>query len=477
MLSKAHYIDLVDGKFAQTSLQDLKALFRSLSSSDGAEHLVLHFHGGLVSRRSAHAKAEKHLLDTYRKGHAYPVFVVWNSDVITTISASLGQIAKDPIFHRLLKRLLQLLAGKLAARAGGRGGALQPVSLRTMPTTNETLFAWASEQEAAYGPPRAGLTRAEQDLIEKELQTDRILIAEEQKIVGAGVGGARGRRDARGAPSKCLAHSVVDEVKAAHPAGPGRRGAVTAALVLAKHGVEVAVAVIKRMRVGRDHGLYDTIVEESARRLFVDSIGAVVWSAMKQDTKDAFADSRRGGTALVREIKGWWKPGRRVTLIGHSTGAVYIGEFLAEWDRLMPEDARADVVLLAPACTFGFLYDRLATFRRRARHVRVFGLQDGLERGYWEVPGYHGSLLYIVSGLFEPDEVDMPIVGMQRFHSGKAPFDIPRIMAVRNTLLDSTVWSVTDGAAPGLASGAREHGGFEDKLTKASLEYLLKNGL
>ncbi len=477
MLPKKHYIDLVDGKFCKTSLQDLKALFQSLSTSAAADHLVLHFHGGLVSRTAAHKNAQQHLLDTYRNGNTYPVFVIWNSDVITAISKNLGQIAKDPIFHRLLKRLLQLLVSKLAAKPGARGAAIEPVSLRRMPVTNEKLAQWTAAQPAAQGRTRRKLTKDDLKWIEKELQSDPILIGEEQKIVGRLPAGARGRAAPKGPKSKCLSNAIVQEIQDTHAVEPGARGVVTAALVIAKHGLEVAIEVMKRMGAGRDHGLYNTIVEEIARKLFVDSVGAVIWSTMKQDTADAFATSQRGGAALVRQIKAWWKPERRVTLIGHSTGALYIGEFLAEWDRQMPTAAKADVVFLAPACTFEYLNKRLATFRRRAAHVRLFGLGDDIESGYWEVPGYYGSLLYIVSGLFEPDEVDIPIVGMQRFHSGKAPFNTSTIAAVRNNLIDSTVWSKTRNAQPGHGCAAEEHGGFEDDLTKGSLEYLLKHGL
>jgi hypothetical protein len=175
-------------------------------------------------------------------------------------------------------------------------------------------------------------------------------------------------------------------------------------------------------------------------------------------------------------LKEAWRPGQRVTLIGHSTGAIYIGEFLKHADGILPPTAKFDVVFLAPACTFGFADGRLDVFKRRVANIRSFGLRDAIERGYWEVPVlYRGSLLYLVSGLFE-DAVDEPVVGMQRYFDPDGPYDAAAVRRVREYLAGKTVWS-EDVAQVGRKSTAREHGGFdEDAATLESIGHILEHG-
>jgi hypothetical protein len=267
----------------------------------------------------------------------------------------------------------------------------------------------------------------------------------------------------------------VEEI-AAEEAPGGDRG--LGLLTVARYAGQVLLAVLRRYAAGRQHGLYTTVVEEVLRLLYVDSLAGVAWKLMKQDTADAFGGdgALHGGTAFLRGLAAWWKPGRRLTLVGHSTGAIYIGNLLRHADRVLPAEAKLDVIFLAPACTFAFLRECLPLFQRRVEHLRMFALTDEVERGYWEVPAlYHGSLLYLVSGLCE-EEVDMPIVGMQRYHGAAGPYDRPEVREVAAYLKDGCVW----GAAPqpaGRASSALRHGAFDDDpLTRQSLQHILLHG-
>jgi hypothetical protein len=93
-VSKNHLIDLVDGKFSGTTLADLAALFDNLAKAPTGKNLVVHFHGGLVSRADGTRAAER-LLPVYEKATAYPVFFIWNSDVCTApdaVSKSVSRI-------------------------------------------------------------------------------------------------------------------------------------------------------------------------------------------------------------------------------------------------------------------------------------------------------------------------------------------------------------------------------------------------
>lgn len=99
-LSKDHYLDLNNGEFDRTSKVDLDHLFQKLAD-DKAEKLVVHFHGGNVSRDEGMAIAGR-LADAYRDAGAYPVFFVWNS--------SIAEILSDTR-EKLFRPLTQQLAG------------------------------------------------------------------------------------------------------------------------------------------------------------------------------------------------------------------------------------------------------------------------------------------------------------------------------------------------------------------------------
>ena len=99
MLSKLHQVDIVRGRFRGTGPEDLSVLFARIEGNQ-AERLVVHFHGGLVSRRAAQNEAEHVLLPAYKSAGAYPIFFLWNSDLITAVTANLDAISQEPAFQR-----------------------------------------------------------------------------------------------------------------------------------------------------------------------------------------------------------------------------------------------------------------------------------------------------------------------------------------------------------------------------------------
>lgn len=478
MLDKSHHIDLVDGEFSGTTRTDLATAFDALRASDTPDHLVVHFHGGLVGRQSAHETATEHLQGAIEAGGGYPLFVVWNSDLKTSLTANLLQILQDPVLHRLVKRILQAVLSKYAEKlTGGRGAEddLQLGSLVAIPDDLETVEEYARMQ--TYGKQPEAEHASDERAVRAALEQDAELIAAERQAAGEPDSAARAVGGKR-TPS-IIDAALVTEIRSEHNAAPDgtRAGVVGTAIVLARYGYKIFSAVMKRLLAKRDHGVYTTIVEEIARTIYVDSLGAVVWSTIKNDTRDAFRNPDAGGSALVDEIGAWWQPGRRVTLIGHSTGAIYIGHILQDWVSKLPAEVQADVIFLAPACTFDFMYEYRNAFEAGARKVIVFGLSDGIESGYWEVPLYKGSLLYMVSGLLEPTEVDMPIVGMQRYYQG-GPYSDHELVTVRDALIDEVVWAITGSGAPGgRASDANKHGNFEGDKMLASITALVDAGI
>jgi hypothetical protein len=94
---------------------------------------------------------------------------------------------------------------------------------------------------------------------------------------------------------------------------------------------------------------------------------------------------------------------------------------------------------------------------------------------------YPASLLYFVSAMCEETEVDMPLIGMQRYFTNSSvyPDSDPIIHAVRqfhHSVADTMVWSPQDNG-PGLASEAARHQDFDDGDTKTmgSVSYLIHN--
>ncbi len=257
--------------------------------------------------------------------------------------------------------------------------------------------------------------------------------------------------------------------------------------------IEKATGVVERVTSrfaeGRDHGLYATVVEELLRQFYLYRVGKDIWDHMKQETIDAFGNdaSRYGGTAFLQGLKAYWESGQQphITLVGHSAGAIYICRFLQYADLLLPEDMKFDLVFLAPACTFELFSQTLKNYAQRITGIRVFGMRDELEQADPLVPSvpliYPYSLLYFISGVLE-DVADTPLVGMQRYYFGKAPYNaMPEVVQSLNYLsapgTQRTVWSVVN-AGPGLASNVTTHGGFySDVATLDSLQYIILNRL
>jgi hypothetical protein len=357
-VSGLHYVDVVDGEFRGTTPGDLEEIFQTVETSKQREHLVVHFHGGLVPRRAAEGVAET-LFSDYIAVGGYPVFFYWHSGALEVLANNLGEVGREPVFQRLVRRLAQFLAGKLVETAATRGLQIQIESLKDIPTESEPLLDWTRQRVSAAVHDVEELTPSQRNQIERELQQDPVLV-EESRAVAAGLltpeeieyaiaSRARGGLSVRASRKTLMSPAILKRISGESP-DPGSRGLATA-LAIAKYGVAIAAAVVGRYRQQRDHGLLTTIVEEVARTLYADSIGATVWTLIKADTQRAFGGDpqRHGGTAFVAHLRQWSRPGRRITLVGHSTGAIYIGHLLEHADKVLAADRKFEVVFLAPA--------------------------------------------------------------------------------------------------------------------------------
>lgn len=489
-LSKAHYLSLTNGRFNLTSPSDLAQLFRDLPAADGHDNIVMYFHGGLVDQRNGMATAER-LLDYYSDLDAYFVFFVWEAGLVEVLQHNLREIFGERIFQQLLTRVTQFAQGKLEQSNATRGTRLElpddldiEDELRS-PANGVEPFAVIDPHAL---PATEQLRSVEEQQFRETLETD-FIIEQEAKAIANGIRSeeevANDASATRGGGTRASTHTlmspaVLDDVRAESP-DPAERGLITTARIVTG-GVAVLTRVINRFARRRDHGMYATIVEELLREFYLANAGKLVWDLMKQDTADAFGGDPQihGGTAFLQNLASYVEHGARprITLVGHSTGALYICNLLRNADAILPPNVAFDVVFLAPAVSFKFFAETIRIHGRRVASLRMFGMLDEVERADRLVPlVYPHSLLYLVSGLLE-DEPDTPLIGMKRYFTGVAPYGTPEVLAGYEYLiaeLGRTVWSKTTATEAGLMSSAIKHGDFDNNLeTLESLRHMLK---
>jgi hypothetical protein len=249
---------------------------------------------------------------------------------------------------------------------------------------------------------------------------------------------------------------------------------------LAENAGPVLGRVQQRFRTGRDHGLYCTVVEEVLRAFFLANLGMALWKLIKEDTAEAFGPdpSTYGGTAFLEELRRLCEQRKapRITLIGHSAGAVYVANLLDHAKRRIPR-VRFNLLLLAPASTFAAFARTCDRHKDRIENIRLFGMQDQVECRD-AIPLYPRSLLYLVSGILEAHS-DEPLLGMQRYFVGEQYRGMDTVKRVRRYLDRSgerLVWSVVDGG-PGLSSQCRKHQDFDqEEVTVRSMQHVISSG-
>lgn len=496
-IQQDHVIHLEDGRFASgSSRNELNRILSRALDANPPNGLVLHFHGGLVNEASARGIADR-LAPIYADdGAAYPLFFVWESGVWETIRNNLDDIRKERFFQEVVKKVGEWVLKKLPSDIAVRGAGGGLIDERRLRQEFDAWFSGSStelpEQVADDGTVSGGRSKgsapSERRLAEQiEAALDRDFKAAVEAVYNGLNPKGADQPATRGIGSQASAQSLIspEAADAMFERSPVKTRGLLSWGKVAAFVARVVIACIKRLMSGRGHGVYPTLVEEVLRAAYGDKIGAFIWSSMKTDTADAFkAGEETGGYALLDELHKQSAQGRsfsKITLIGHSTGAIFIGHFLAAAAAQLPGQ-QFDVVFLAPAVTHGDFAKTLAQHRNLIAHFRMFGMRDALERKDQMVKIlYPRSLLYFVSGLLEP-EIDMPLVGMQRYLSEADlfnPADFPQVAAVAQFLdqqPDAKVWSVIS-AAPGTSSHAEAHGDFDnDEVTLESVVHIVGSG-
>ncbi len=491
-----HVIHLRNGVLhAESTRSRIDDMVRDALGSGARRPIVVHFHGGLVKYATGLEGASR-LLPIYQQAGSYPFFFIWESGLLETIRNNLKEVATEKIFQIIWKRVRKIIERKLAQVADGR-------DLGDLPQPTDEFYATEIDDALASGSVAdlmnkdfrqaaqlSELTAAEVQMLELELGYDIELLSAVEAISNA----LRDPHDvetelnSRSATVQASVGTLMDPhslEKIVERPDPAARGIISSARVIQKV-VQIAVKVIARFVKDRDHGLHATIVEEILHALYLGNVGGFIWSNMKKDTADSFGPDPQtfGGSAFIDSIKEQHNADAspRIILIGHSTGAVYISEFIKYADAHLPPHLTFEIIFLAPASTFRLMSETVESYKHRIAGIRMFTMTDENEKKDELVPIlYPHSLLYFVSGVVEP-EIDMPIVGMQRFYDEDdfSQTKFPAVATVREYLRsipDSIVWSVEDSAGPGLKSTSRSHGDFDnDATTLASVSHIIQNG-
>ncbi|MBL8399089.1 MAG: hypothetical protein JNL84_13260 [Candidatus Accumulibacter sp.] len=524
------------GGRADTAPADVDKIVAALAA-DPRQHLVLHFHGGLVSYADGMAKAQRLLVDTpvYSPSATeggYPVFYVWESGAWETIRNNLTELADEPVFRQLLRKLMQYALERLGGQevAGfGVGRSVTPGSIGSREAEVRKAFEvfWAAPSPATipyrgYDPlaqavqARSADAAVDEDEVLADLQAD----TEFQQALATLPDLPAGTRSAFAPGGAAVQRSAFSELAAREFSKSSNTRGLVELYQVAKFLVSVLRAVLRRRAAGRDHGLYATCVEEAVRAFKLAGSGlnewgkALQWNRMKQDTVDAFGPDPdvHAGTALLARLRqaiAEGMPLKRITLVGHSTGAIYIAHWLARSADFLPASLKHDVIYLAPAITYQLFAKTLREHGDRIGHFRMFAMQDSVERDDqvwgsdqdldgakdWRRYIYPSSLLYLVSGILESeldangqprDQADVPLLGMQRYYSTPTTYAQsidPAFACVdeaRNWLAARTnalVWSVASGQTDGLNCAGVDHGAFDsDAMTLASLQHIVCKG-
>lgn len=474
-----------------SSREDVQGIAQRALDAHSKNGIVLFFHGGLVDRSYAVDHIAMRLASRFSDLQTYPIFSVWESGFFESVLNNLGDIRKDKVFQELVKKTSEWVARKSGGVVVTRGGAGEAIDANRMRNDYDRWFngdpgALPVQEVAPVKATFKGATPDEDELvvaIADEIELDPVF---ESTMAGLAVKAQRvPSHRTRGAGIEPRAVDVLvspDALDAMFPpTAHVAKGGITW-LAVARFVAKVVIGVIRRYRNKSDHGAYTTIVEEVLRAAYLDKVGQVIWNQMKKDASvDAFNDPRAVGDIVLNT----WKEGMargsavpRITLIGHSTGALYINSWLERSAQLAPE-LSYDVVMLAPACRTEEFMSTMSRHGGRVNNFRMFAMKDAKEQEDRLVSIiYPRSLLYFVCGVVE-GEVDVPLLGMERFTANGQIFNSDYMTGLRKYFDHHparVVWSDVTGEA-GFGSTSVKHGDFDnDEATLLSIEHLIKYG-
>jgi hypothetical protein len=213
---------------------------------------------------------------------------------------------------------------------------------------------------------------------------------------------------------------------------------------------------------GRAGGISDWLFEAGLGK----EAGSYAWRNMKQDASAAFneADAAKGYDGGFRGLSPLFagldkSPTRpKLHLVGHSAGAIVIGNLLSALPRFKLKNVElGSIHLMAPACTTQFFNEHYGPYLKGKGALKLrdkiylynltnqLELDDTVSANFPLLPSYSHSLLYLVSRAYE-DVPETAIAGMQKYAlSPAAKLDIAY-------------------SKPGGLSTSKSHGGFDNDV-------------
>jgi len=469
-----------------TTAADIDAILAHLQKAD-VPKVVLHFHGGLVDEEAGELTARR-VVPLYQSAGAHPVVFIWETGFLETVVHNLSDIHNTKLFKKIIAYAVQQLAKHLNipefTRGAGQREDVNEIEARLFAPGGMQSYDTRPINIQARGGA-VGLTAEDLEIVQREAQAE----IEEQ---------LQAERDQSEALNFVLVQEVpetplLDKTKVADSETQASKGIVSLGK-LAYHISLVVYRTAKRYIKHRDHGFTATVVEETLREFYMADFGAWVWSGMKDTAEQMWSsnqglsgDQLHGGRYL---LEGLYKvqqqnPALTIDLVGHSAGSIAICMMFKMAAATNLSLKIRNLILMAPACTSDLFYEEIVLYPQRYRQFRMFTMDDNFEESDHLLSViYNRSLLYLISGVLEPTEVDSPIAGMLRFDTGVSPFDLPMLAAVRQFLLrgggqQTTVLArsmVNDpNARPGYISNAARHQDFNtDADTRASLVVMIK---
>jgi hypothetical protein len=474
-----------DGTFGATGgsrsrPEDVHAIFRHLQERQ-ISHLVLYFHGGLVDSETAIAGA-RGLVPLFRdRVGAHPVFFIWGSGLLEVLRFNVQKIGQTTFFRELLDAVMEFVISKLKSTPHSRGIGISLVpkaEVEREKARERAAIGYVDEEDRSRLDP----VNSSDERQFEQYQKGKIYFQNEVTAIEAGQVGV---------DSTMFSQDVFDRIEAEKKAAGSGRSALFPTAVLIKSAVQIFRRAVGRILGRTDHGIYCTVVEEILREFYIGKFGTWVWDEIKRQTQDAFAsnigldgEAQHGGTCFLEDLRDYLHAGTsplKVSLVGHSAGAIYICHLLDKAAAILGSGFQFDrVLLLAPAVGFDLFNAAVVEHPERFRSLRMYALKDVYEAQDVMVPVlYPRSLLYFVAALLEGDG-EVPLVGMERFYSGRRPYDSSSVLATRDFLhtdgFQRVVWAVTAGNAGGLNCAATSHGGFaEEETTQISMAHALRD--
>lgn len=465
--------------------------------------LLLHLHGGLVDQASGEAAAKRLSgagPDSWQLGSDWTqVYVVWRTGALETVKTNwMDLVHDDRLYQTIVQKLIDFVARRLGVPGtSSRGpGAFAMKDADILRRLTGKAGPWPfdpidTEFSAAQTVGQRATLMGEQSNgelaldFQEELNRDEAFqkaAADIDEAINVPSGARAPSLGADQAMGEDMRKRLDERIKRAlEPpvdGGGAKRGIVSAAGFLLKHGGKAALRCFKRFRSGRDHGLHATIVEEVCREFYGDLIGAKVWGMMVQDATDHFGSAGLG-TALVDIVR--TNAPADFVITAHSAGSIWATHLLRAM-KAKGINRGLKLFLLAPAVRTDVFAAMLDQAGDMITHCRMITMTDELERrdavlGHDKSYIYPSSLLYLVSGMFEEQKAeaypDAPILGMQRFATlsalGGAEVDAARRIA---SFFQEADHGIISSPTPGI-SMADSHGAFDDEpLTLATARSL-----